>query len=109
MTTTCLDCGDEIPGGSRCPRHRRAAERRHHNQAYDTVAYRRARAAAIAAHVSRHGWVCLGEVGHPPHETRHLTADHPIRLVDGGRIVQRFDVVCRSLNSSRGARRAVPA
>lgn len=104
---TCLECGVEIPTGNRCPSCGQAAERRRHNAAYDTAAYRSARNAAIADWVQRHGWLCPGDAQHAAHASRDLTADHPVPLVDGGELVQDFRIRCRSSNSRRGPGRDV--
>jgi hypothetical protein len=54
--------------------------------------------------VQRHGWVCLGDDNHPRHDTRDLTADDPLPIALGGDPMQELVVMCRSANSSKGAR-----
>lgn len=100
----CPGCFRPHSGHGRCPDCAPAAERRRHNRAYDTGAYRSARNAAVAAWVRAHGWRCPGDGEHPAHETRDLTADHPVALANGGPLIQEFAIMCRSANSRKGAR-----
>lgn len=106
----CLDCGGPTSiMHSRCPECRRAKERRHHNRQYDDPDWRRASAAAIAAWVKVHGWVCPG-FGVPAHPSRDLTAGHGVALANGGDLVQdRIIVECRSCGGRRGADRPEPS
>lgn len=62
------------------------------------------RAAAVAAHVKQHGWLCLGDEHHGKHECRDLTADDPLPIALGGDPMQQLVVMCRSANSAKGAR-----
>jgi hypothetical protein len=55
--------------------------------------------------VATHGWWCPGDEHHGHHPTHDLTVHHPTPLKDGGPLLnQDFRVVCRSANSSMGAR-----
>lgn len=68
----------------------------------------------IADHVRVHGWTCPGIPGrHPAHASRDLTADHILRLIDGGEPFERRNlrVLCRGWNAHLNARRRslVPA
>lgn len=107
---SCLDCGRDIPiTRSRCRDCQRAFDRRHHNRAYDSSAWRRASAAAVAAWVAVHGWVCPG-FGVPAHPARDLSADHPEALAHGGDVVQdELGVYCLACNGRRGAGRSEPS
>lgn len=104
----CLDCGvpTQRRSGGRCPACAGVADKARRNPVRDTGVVRRARNAAIAAWVREHGYVCPGDEEHDAHAVapRDLTADHPVRLVDGGAPVQAFRIVCRSANSRNGAR-----
>jgi hypothetical protein len=62
------------------------------------------RSAAVAAHVQRHGWHCTGDDKHGAHDTRDLVADDPLPIALGGDPMQELVVMCRSSNSSKGAR-----
>lgn len=62
------------------------------------------RKAAVDAHVDKHGWVCLGDDQHEAHETHDLVADDPLPIALGGDPMQQLVVMCRSANSSKGAR-----
>lgn len=100
-------CGIPAPKGG-CDTHRRMRERAHHNRAYDDPAWRTFRDAILKAWRALHGNWCPGVRGerHAPHFTADLTVDHPMRLVDGGELTPAdARVMCRSLNSSLGARR----
>lgn len=106
MNRPCLGCGDLIPFGSRCDACAKVVEKRRHNRAYDTGAWRRASRAAIAAWVKVNGWVCPG-YGVPSHPSRDLTAGHPIALANGGQLIQADLIIeCRTCGSRRGARDA---
>jgi hypothetical protein len=62
---------------------------------------------AVAGHVARHGWWCLGHPSRPdhrPHPTRDLTAHHVGSVGAGGSEHGPLAVVCRSLNSTIGAK-----
>lgn len=67
-------------------------------------AVRAHRKAAVDAHVEEHGWVCLGDDQHERHETHDLVADDPLPIALGGDPLQQLVVMCRSANSSKGAR-----
>ena len=102
--TACLGCGTQTRHGSYCTACAPAVEKRRHNRAYDSGEWRRRRGEAITAHVARYGWVCLGDDVHGAHQTRDLTADHPIALAVGGTHDQELAVMCRPANSRKGAR-----
>ena len=99
--TACLGCGRQTRQGSYCAVCATEVERRRHNRAYDTGEWRRRRAEAIAAHVRRFGWRCLGDAVHGAHDTRDLTADHPVALANGGTHDQELGVMCRAANSRK--------
>lgn len=61
------------------------------------------RAAAVRAHVARHGWVCPG-YGVSPHPSRDLTADDVVPVAATGRPSAELRVLCRSCNSRKAAR-----
>lgn len=104
IPAACLDCGTQTRNGSYCRKCAPAVEARRHNPAYDTPEWRRKRAAAIAAHVRVHGWVCPG-YQRAPHPSRDLTADHPIALAIGGSLLeQETPAMCRSCNARKGSR-----
>jgi 5-methylcytosine-specific restriction endonuclease McrA len=100
-----LDCG-ELSDGPRCSTHRRARER-HRGSAsargYD-ASYRRARKAAIDAHLQKYGAVCPGYRVLPHTATRaELSVDHIVPLADGGRNdSSNFQVICITCNKRKG-------
>lgn len=94
-------CGELTPS-RRCPTHQRQYEQarpsRRVRGRYDST-WRRIRAAAIA----QHPWceVCLT----PGSESNPLTGDHRVALENGGlNRMSNVAVLCRSCNSSKGAR-----
>lgn len=92
-----------------CQRHRSMVNRGYHRTTPTKVARQQPgvaahRQAAITAHVKQHGWLCLGDDDHERHETRDLTADDPLPIALGGDPMQQLMVMCRSANSSKGAR-----
>jgi hypothetical protein len=64
---------------------------------------RQHRGQAVASHVRRYGWVCLGDEHHDSHPTRDLVADDPIPISLGGDPKQTLAVMCRSANSRKGS------
>lgn len=93
----CVICKAPSNGGH-CELHPNTARRQR-----STSAWTRASRQAIAAHVARHGWRCLGDDHHEAHDTRDLTADHEHALALGGDLTGVLTVRCRSSNSARGA------
>jgi hypothetical protein len=94
---------------TRCQHHQRQHNRGLHRTTPTKVArqdpaVRAHRGAAVDAHVAKHGWVCLGDDQHARHETRDLVADDPLPIALGGDPMQQLVVMCRSANSSKGAR-----
>ena len=67
-----------------------------------TKAERARRAAAVTAWVSINGWTCPGWQ-RDPHPSHDLTADHVTPVAHGG-INGPLRILCRSCNSSRGAK-----
>lgn len=106
----CTFPGCPAPGApTRCPRHQTQHNRGLHRTTPTKVAreqpgVRDHRRAAVDAHVEQHGWVCLGDTQHAAHETRDLVADDPMPVALGGDPMQQLVVMCRSANSSKGAR-----
>lgn len=70
----------------------------------ESRAYRRAVRAAVRAHIARYGPICPGDDSHPRHPSDDLTADHPVAIINGGRVDGPLRVTCRSANSRKGAR-----
>lgn len=67
-------------------------------------AYRRQRD-ALANRYRRHGWPCP-VCGKPfdwdhPQSTRGFTADHPVALNAGGKLIQKLDPMCRGCNARK--------
>jgi hypothetical protein len=93
---------------ARCPPCKQAHDRAHNarRRAQDSYPEQQRRRQAVAAHVAVHGWWCLGLEGydHQPHPTRDLTAHHLDAPGAGGPEHGPLAVICRSLNSSIGAR-----
>ena len=104
MATTCLDCGRVIPRGPRCDRHRRLhdRDRRPPPSVRYGPDYRARHADAIAAEPWCH-WPAGCD--HPITEANPLTADHPIRVADGGSPDQPLVPMCKHHNSGRRATR----
>lgn len=101
----CTDRG----APTRCGRHEQQHNRGLHATTPTKVARQQSgvqahRTAAVAAHVRRHGWLCLGDKHHDRHECRDLVADDPIPIALGGDPMQPLKVMCRSANSRKGAR-----
>ena len=101
----CAQAGDP----TRCQRHQHQHNAALHRTTPTKVAerqpeVRRHRAAAVQAHVAKHGWLCRGDQHHQAHETRDLVADDPIPIARNGDPMQPLKVMCRSANSSKGAR-----
>lgn len=101
-------CREPAPP-TRCPRHQRQYNAGLHRTTPTKVArqdpaVRAHREAAVDAHVAEHGWVCLGDDNHDRHETEDLVADDPLPIALGGDPLQQLVVMCRSANSSKGAR-----
>lgn len=104
----CPDFVEKDSDRGRCPEH--ALQQERHQRG--TVPTKRARtwvvqqhrAAAVRAHVKRHGWLCLGDQHHEPHHTRDLVADDPVPIARGGDPLQTLHVMCRAANSRKGAR-----
>lgn len=93
----------------RCPTHTSQDNRGRHRTTPTKVARRQPgvaahRRRAVEQHVARHGWRCLGDTTHPAHDCRDLVADDPIPIARGGDPFQPLHVICRSANSSKGAR-----
>jgi hypothetical protein len=95
---------------ARCPPCKQAHDRAHNQRrrAQDSYAEQQRRRHAVEAHVAEHGWWCLGLDGydHQPHPSRDLTAHHLAAPGAGGSEHGVLVVICRSLNSSIGARTA---
>lgn len=102
----CRDPGEP----TRCPKHQRQHNAGLHRTTPTKAARREDptvrdhRAAAVKAHVAKHGWRCLGDDHHEPHNTEDLVADDPLPIALGGDPHQQLKVMCRSANSRKGAR-----
>lgn len=104
----CPDFVEKQSDRGCCPEHALDTERHQRR----TVPTKRARtwtvqqhrAQAVRAHVNKHGWVCLGDNNHASHHTRDLVADDPVPIARGGDPMQPLVVMCRSANSTKGAR-----
>lgn len=97
------------PGTGRCTQHDTQDNRARHRTTPTKVARAQPgvaehRRAAVREHVALHGWRCLGDTDHPAHDTGDLVADDPIPIALGGDPMQQLVVMCRSANSSKGAR-----
>jgi 5-methylcytosine-specific restriction protein A len=103
----CLDCGRLTPTGPRCadcerPRARATQRSKRQRRPYTTPEKRR-RAVAVDQWVSTHGQWCPGWQ-REPHPSSDLVADHVVPYAAGGAEDGPLRVLCRSCNSSRGAR-----
>ena len=85
-----------LTNGGRCQRHRRESP----TYLERDNAERSRRAAAVAAWVAKHGWVCPGWQ-RAPHPSHDLTAAHATAVAHGG-IHSSLTVLCRSCNSRQG-------
>lgn len=109
-TRRCTFPGCRDPGApTRCGKHQTQRNRELRRTTPTKVAredptVRAHRTTAVEAHVAKHGWVCLGDDQHQRHETRDLVADDPLPIALGGDPKQQLVVMCRSANSSKGAR-----
>jgi 5-methylcytosine-specific restriction protein A len=103
----CLGCRRLIPTGTRCPdceRPRaRATQRAKRQRRPYTTAQKRRRAAAVDQWRATYGDVCPGWQ-REPHPSTDLVADHIAAVAAGGPESGPLRVLCRSCNSSRGAR-----
>jgi 5-methylcytosine-specific restriction enzyme A len=103
----CLSCGRLVPSGTRCPdcerpRARQTQQRKRAIRPY-TTAEKRRRAAAVDQWRQQHGDVCPGWQ-REAHPSSDLVADHVVAVAAGGAESGPLRVLCRSCNSSRGAR-----
>ena len=104
----CVDCG-HITQRTRCPRCQQQANKRRNDARRDgghtdpewIALSRRVRANWVATH----GWWCPGDENHGHHPSHDLTVHHSTPLQAGGSLIgQTLRIVCRSANSSMGAR-----
>lgn len=96
LARPCLDCKRPTRNGSRCPAcEAKKQQHRNASRPHYQGTWRRTSAAAVRAHVARHGWVCPGW-NRPPHESTDLTTDHVLN-----RDTSALVVLCRSCNSSK--------
>lgn len=105
MAGVCSTPGcPEIVTRGKCPTCRSAADRHQRRtvptKATRTYAERKRRAAAVRAHVRRHGWNCPGDDQHQAHPCTDLTAHHIDAIAAGGRPDGPLAVLCRSRNSA---------
>ncbi len=101
----CLTCGTPTQG-TRCPDHARVAERERHNPAYDTPAYRKARARFRRRWMQDHGPLCMGWGQDPPHLTLEpLEVDHVVPLAAGAAPLDEsnWQMRCKRHNVAKGA------
>lgn len=102
--TPCLVCGAPC-AGPRCEQHGVTRPYRGSStaQGYGSD-WRRARAAAIAAHLDKHGPICPGW-RRPAHRVaaRQLTGDHIVPLAHGGARLDpaNIQVLCGKCNSAK--------
>lgn len=96
----CLTCRKPTTRGSYCKAHQKRA-----NPRYADNEYVRNRARLLQHHRQTYGDICPGDRQHPPHRTNDLTVDHIVPLNNGGtHDITNLRVICRSSNSSKGAR-----
>jgi 5-methylcytosine-specific restriction protein A len=103
----CLDCGRLTPSGTRCadcerPRARATQRGKRQVRPYSSREKRR-RAAAVTEWRATYGDVCPGWE-REAHPSSDLVADHIVAVAAGGAESGPLRVLCRSCNSSRGAR-----
>jgi 5-methylcytosine-specific restriction protein A len=103
----CIDCRRLIPSGTRCadcerPRARQTQQRKRATRPY-TAAEKRRRAATVDQWRATYGDLCPGWE-REPHQSSDLVADHVVPYAAGGAEDGPLRVLCRSCNSSRGAR-----
>ncbi|HSW41047.1 MAG TPA: HNH endonuclease [Patescibacteria group bacterium] len=104
----CTVCGVVTSRpGSRCTTHARQSNRSRHNALYSTRAWQRLSVRVLRAWRGQHGNWCPG-YQRDAHGASDLTVDHVVPLATGG---APFDigncaVLCRSCNSTKGARDA---
>lgn len=92
----CRHCRQLVDKGFRCPCTPNT------RTGYGS-AERRRRAAVVADHREAYGAVCPGW-RRPMHEASDLTADHVVPVAAGGAPHGPLEVLCRSCNSTKGAR-----
>lgn len=105
MAGVCSEPGcPELVDSGRCAEHRRESDRHQRRttptKVTRTYAERKRRAAAVRAHVRKHGWNCPGDGQHQAHPCRDLTAHHVDAIAAGGRPDGPLAVLCRSRNSA---------
>lgn len=100
MRRLCLDCGQVTSRRMRCASCERAREHeRYRQRPHYRHGWAATRDAMLRAWREQYGDVCPGW-RRPPHAATDLTVDHVIpRSTRGG-----LRVLCRSCNSTRGAR-----
>jgi hypothetical protein len=94
----CLQC-NRPTHGTYCQAHQPRTDSP--STATRTASERKRRAQAVTEWVMRNGHICPG-YNRPPHQSTDLTADHPIRVADGGDQAQPLAILCRTCNSSKG-------
>jgi 5-methylcytosine-specific restriction protein A len=102
----CTVCGVVTSrAGSRCTTHAHQSNRSRHNALYSTRAWQRLSARVLRAWRGERGDWCPG-YGRPAHRAADLTVDHVVPLAAGGAPldVANTAVLCRSCNSTKGAR-----
>lgn len=105
LSRPCLECGTPVRNASRCPEHQRHDNRPKDRteRGYGTAWMKLSRRARrLQQHCSDCGATEDLTADHSEEAWRRHYAGKPIRLQD-------VDVVCRSCNSRRGARRGRPA
>jgi 5-methylcytosine-specific restriction protein A len=104
----CTVCGVVTSrAGSRCTDHARQSNRSRHNALYSTRAWQRLSARVLRAWRGQHGNWCPG-YQRSAHPAVDLTVDHVVPLAAGGEPfgIGNCAVLCRSCNSTKGARDA---
>ena len=107
----CNDCG-RITQATRCT----TCQRTHDNtrnaarrdNGHTSPEWQRTSRKLRAEWVATHGYWCPGDANHGHHPSHDLTVHHPTPLIRGGSLTdQALRIVCRSANSSMGARPSV--
>ena len=101
----CVDCG-RITQRTRCPNcQQQANKRRNQTDPHQSPEWQRTSRRLRAEWVATHGWWCPGDEHHGHHPSHDLTVHHSTPLAAGGSLIgQTLRRVCRSANSSLGAR-----
>ena len=104
----CNDCG-KIARATRCTECQRAHDKARNAarraDGHTSPEWQRTSRRLRAEWVATHGWWCPGDENHGHHPSHDLTVHHSTPLKAGGSLIgQTLRIVCRSANSSMGAR-----